>query len=191
MATLKQMEKRVPPATRRGLGLWSSRVIMRVIARNLSRPGLKVGSGDLIRSFKHRESGATLQDLRTEIWTTSRYAPTHEFGDIITPRGQMLAWPVKGSPAATPSGKSRYSSPLRQSLPEGQYRFFVRRAKSGKAFLFAKKRGEKGSARPWYHLAYSVYIPPRLRFVSTARMELRSLVTSLVKEYRKIFKSGR
>jgi hypothetical protein len=153
--------------------LWSSGTINDLAVKRMSgRPGVNRLSGNLARSFRHQESGSTLADAQTRIYSTAIYSRVQEYGATIRPvRARKLAIPIPGSPAMRANGEALFHSPLRASLA-GQGIFRVKdvlatRAASGKGIV------------PWFALKDSVYVPPRLKFSETVKARLRVLRSAL------------
>jgi hypothetical protein len=189
--TLRRKAKQLEVTDRRTLYLWSEGVLGRLYQKSLSgRPGLNVMSGDLRRSFRHKEGGGPGLDLWTRMFTTSKYARLQEYGSAMLPggvirptRSQKLAIPIKGSPATRSTGEPLYHSPLRANLPQG-LNFWVMKAKSGKLYL-ADKFG-----RPWFRLMDMVRVPARLGFRRIARQEVQKLAKQLSKNHRVVVERG-
>jgi len=184
--TLKRMRSMMVPISKRGLGDWAAQTLAVVVSRNLGRPGLNVRTGQLNRGWRHQELGETFDTLRTRLYTHVIYAATHEYDTTITPKNaKMLAIPLKGTPATDAKGNPLYSSPLRQTLPSGNWR--IKRSKKG-SLLLGRQEGE--NFQPWFLLRKSVHIPPRLRFRETVREQITALRDILAEKYKKVVKGG-
>lgn len=121
--------------------------------KNLSgRPGLRRQTGTLARSFRYTITGGNTDTLRSTIFTGTKYAAIHEFGGVIKPKnGPYLIIPVlKGS---------RYAI----------YQKFNKPGQGGKllAALGRIKRISKSSKAISFRMVKQVYIPPRMKFIST------------------------
>jgi phage gpG-like protein len=186
MKSMATIQSRVFDGTRDGLRRWASGTIAQVIARHISgRPGLISRTGNLMRSLHHRESGSTLNTLKTVLWTSQPYAHIQEFGGTVRPKSaKMLAIPFPGGPATGPTGMSLYASPLRSSLPEGM---FIWKSKKGNLIL---GRREGQDLQPWFILKSSVTIPPRLGFRETVKQQIVQLQTQLGQQYRQAIIHG-
>lgn len=175
----------LPPAGRKALYLWAEGAMGHFKVKRLTgRPGLKSVSGDLLKSFHHRESGEALNDLRSHLYTTSKYAAIHEFGGTIRPKkGNFLAIPLKGSPATRASGEPLYHSPLKQTLPQ-QLDFFVDERGTGRFFLI------DNTGQAWFRLVKKVKIPARMRFRETIKAQILGLQQRLKTQFGAALKSG-
>lgn len=176
----------LPPAGRKALYLWAEGALGKFKVDRLSGGGggLNVVSGDLRRSFQHRESGEDLSNLESHLYTTSKYAAIHEFGGTIRPKNaKMLAIPIKGGPATRASGEPLYHSPLRSTLPQ-TLDFFVDERGTGRFFLI----DETGQA--WFRLVPSVKIPARMRFRETIKAQILELQERLKADFGAALASG-
>jgi hypothetical protein len=152
------------------------------------RPGLQRWTGDLTRSFvpiwetdpnSVRSGFRFLPKMKTPAGEIDNYAGIHETGGDIRPKnGKCLAWPVRGGPAMTSGGRSKFTGPR-------QYpgKLFVHRAASGNRGLFlaeSKGQGKNAKLVMVYNLATSVHIPARLGFrnfaLTAARRGERRLI---------------
>jgi phage gpG-like protein len=176
--SMKKKREALPPAGRKGLYLWAEGALGKFKVDRLSGAGgLNVITGDLRRSFLHRETGEVLANLESHLFTTSKYAAIHEFGGTIRPKSaKMLAIPIKGSPATRASGEPLYHSPLRQTLPQ-TLDFFVDERGTGRFFLI----DETGQA--WFRLVPSVKIPARMRFRETIKAQILQLQERLKEQF--------
>ena len=180
--TLRRIRSSMFTVSKRGLGDWAAQTLALVVARNLSRPGLMVRTGELNRGWRHKEKGEDFGSLQTELYTHVIYAAVHEYGKTITPKNaRMLAIPLKGTPATDAQGNPLYSSPLRQNLPPGNWTIW--RSKRG-ALLLGQREGE--NLQPWFLLRSRVKIPPRLRFRETVRERVIQLRNLLAERYGKV-----
>ena len=184
-ASMKKKREALPPAGQKALSLWAEGALGHFKVKQLTgRPGLKSVSGDLLKSFHHKEYGETLADLRSVLFTTSKYAAPHEFSATIRPKkGQFLAIPIKGGPATRASGEPLYHSPLRQTLPQ-QLDFFVEETASGSFVLM----DETGKA--WFNLVKKVFIPARMRFRETIKAQILQLQERLKAQFGAALQSG-
>ena len=128
------------------------------------RNALQRRNGDLVKSIRTsrikelRGGGA-----RGSTFTTSRYAPIHEFGGTIRPkRAKFLRVPL--SSTLTPSGVAREENDIREvggrwQTKDGRPTFIH------KGGIFAE--GLDGQPKLLYSLRRSVTIKPRLRWFDT------------------------
>lgn len=127
--------------------------------RMTGRPGLKVRTGALRRTFDVEQSGKTAGTWSMTVYTTSPYARIHEDGgDVSADKGRgpnaKLAIPLPA--AQTGAGVARGSP---RSFPDT----FIARAKSGKkSLLIFQKKGK--AIVPLFVLKDKVTIPARLGF---------------------------
>lgn len=124
------------------------------IERMTGRPGLKVRSGVMRRSFDAVESGNDARTWELIVYTTSKQAPIQEFGGTVTPKGGRpngkLAIPLPA--AQTAAGVAR--GPARSFSDT-----FIAKSKAGNLLIF-QKRGD--GIVPLFALKDRVYVPPRL-----------------------------
>ena len=113
---------------------------------------LTTRTGALRQSFGYTETGADASTWAAIGFTTSKNAPTHEFGATIVPKkAKKLAIPLPA--ALTPSGVTRGS-------PRSFQDTFIQRSKAGNLILFQKQPG--GGLSPLFVLKDSVKIPASL-----------------------------
>lgn len=131
------------------------------------KPGVKMRTGALARSFNRSVIGTGLKDLVLFIFTDSKYARIHEKGGTITPKkSRYLAIPLDA--AKTSAGVSRYSSP--REVPGIRYGGV---SAAGNPIL----RNLEGT--PLYVLVQSVRIKKRLGMFKTWDNEIPKTVRIL------------
>lgn len=144
----------------------------------LSGVPLKVRSGDLRRDGYAVLGPITEAAVEVQLVWTSRYAATQEFGDPnrVPRRARMLAIPLPE--AKTPTGVSRYPSPLRKSLatafPEGT---FVRKSQNGMFLILWGVRN--GEPVPLFILKRRVNIPARMGARALLREKLAGIAARI------------
>jgi len=201
---LRRIGDNLGKESKNGLEGWSRYALKRFVASRLSggTGALQRRKGDLARSFLFEVSGLGL-DSQTEFRTDSRYAAIHEEGGTIKPkRARALAIPVRGGPALTPAGVSRYASgdgqSLRNTLPS-DYTFWIYRAPDGKVWLMGRKnlesgraaKGKKTRAQAWFQLVKRVRIKPRMKFRESIRLYVKVFAARLRETAQKVFGSGK
>lgn len=192
LKSMRANEKAMLQPTRQALYFWAEGLLGRFKRERLmGPPGVSTKSGLLRKSWRHRESGKTLVDMQTKVWTTAKYARLLEFGSAGLPGGvirpkkaQMLAIPIKGGPAMTKRGHQIYHSPLRQHLPRELDFFVARRKADGKLFLMDKR------GRAWFTLVHSVRVLPKLGFIAFARKEINKLRDIMATKWQEALKRG-
>lgn len=149
-----------------------------LVTNHLSGKPLATRSGDLRRSWKNVVLGDRLDNLIGRVFSTSKYAATHEYGDPnrVPRNAKMLSIPLDA--AKFPSGASRYNSPLRETLKGEFSHTWVQRGPSGQLILFGQ-RGETGGAIPLFALVPRVSIPARMGARQLFRQRLPGVAQAL------------
>jgi len=124
------------------------------IERMSGRPGVRVQSNALRRSWSAHDRGGSPSTWELVVYTTSKYAPIQQFGGTVTPKGGRpngkLAIPLPA--AQTAAGVAR--GPARSFSDT-----FIAKSKAGNLLIF-QKRGD--GIVPLFALKDRVYVPPRL-----------------------------
>lgn len=191
---LRKIGQDLPRGAKTSLREWADYALKRFVTSRLSggSGALQRRTGDLARSFRTVIQGDGMESA-ARFYTDSRYAKIHETGGTIRPRhARRLAVPVRGSPALTPAGRQRYSSPLRRTLP-ANYQFWIQRSDDGKLFLMGRREMTgKGRTKiqPWYQLVRSVTIRPRMHFADSMRLYVKVFKARLAAQARKVMGNG-
>jgi len=163
--SLEKKGKKLEEGLKRGLhqGLDAFHALF-VDKRLTGRPGLKVRTGNLRRSFHHNIRGNTLSTIVGRYGTDVPYAAKHEEGGKITPTNKkFLTIPLEDN--LTPAGVMRMDAPtVINSFP---YHAFIPTKNPPNLLLVAGE--SKETAKPFFVLVKSVKIPPRLELFKTWR----------------------
>ena len=126
------------------------------VERMSGRPGLKVRTGGMRRTFDATSVGNNPSNWAMIVYTTSKQAPLQEYGgDIVPKAAKKLAIPLPA--ALTAAGVARGSP---RSFPDT----FIQKSKAGNLLIFQKK-GD--GIVPLFALKDRVTIPPRLGMFDT------------------------
>lgn len=179
-AFIQQLPRRQFDLARVEFGAAASRVHRKVSERVRDGAGdtLHSRSGQLRRSLQHRVYGKNLKTLGSLVLADSSfapYAPTHEFGALITAKRAyrgLAGGPYLNIPAAankTPAGVQRRSA--RDVFAAGGYIIPINGAKA----RYAVKLGTE----VMFWLVKSVKIPARLQLHKTGKDEIPTLLSNL------------
>lgn len=132
-----------------------------LVEERMSGNTLMRRTGALARSWGSYVQGDDVKSLEGVVYSTSKYAATHEYGDPnrVPVRAKLLAIPLKAS--LTAAGVGRYNTPLRATLKGAFLKTWIMRSKKGNLILWGQKT-KNSKPIPLFVLKKSVRIPARL-----------------------------
>jgi hypothetical protein len=164
--------KAMPASLKSGLREWALRTIAAIRMKNRGRPGTIPRTGNLNRSWDHKEYGQRISDVTLNMFNTAIYARVQELGKTIRPRtAGALAIPLEA--ALTGNGTKKWASPTAQGG------LWLVPAKTGAAFLCGPGKGAENRLIQYWILKKSVYVPPRMGAHETVGQRRDVLIESL------------
>ncbi len=166
---------------------WSRSFATNTMARQAKRAFRTSKPGGIAGSFKSNTFGKSLNDLRSLVFTTNKYARIQEFGGTIVPKNrQYLSIPLSGAMQG-PRAQRRARGSARSF---GYEKTFVQEV-GGKPYVFIKtgKRRPAGwtpgqrdpSIQPLFALVKQVQLDPRLGFFATWEREKPAFTKQVMK----------